>query len=189
MMLEFLGEADAAARVRGAVDEVRRRHRHHRRDRRRDRRSCSARGMLRCRSRRPRRSGWTASSSTGTRRGSTCSRTRCTTAPACSRASAPTRPRDGPAVFRLTDHIERLLDSAKLFMMDDPVLARRARRGRASSTVREQRARLLLRPADRVPRLRRDGAQPAAVRGERVDRGVAVGRVPRRRGPRRRACA
>ena len=27
---------------------------------------------------------------------------------------------DGPAVFRLTDHIERLLDSAKLIMMDIP---------------------------------------------------------------------
>jgi branched-chain amino acid aminotransferase len=27
---------------------------------------------------------------------------------------------DGPAVFRLTDHIKRLLDSAKIFMMDVP---------------------------------------------------------------------
>src|SRR6476646_1313966 len=27
---------------------------------------------------------------------------------------------DGPAVFRLTDHIERLLESAKLIMMDIP---------------------------------------------------------------------
>ena len=71
---------------------------------------------------------------------------------------------DGPAVFRLTDHIERLLDSAKLIMMDDPVHARRARRGVQAHRARE-RARLLLHPADRVPRLRRDRAQPAAVRG------------------------
>ena len=27
---------------------------------------------------------------------------------------------DGPAVFRLTDHIKRLLESAKIFMMDVP---------------------------------------------------------------------
>ena len=38
---------------------------------------------------------------------------------------------DGPAVFRLTDHIERLLDSAKLIMMDIPYSRRRARRGDA----------------------------------------------------------
>ena len=73
-----------------------------------------------CPSRRPRRSGWTASSSTGTTPRSTCSPTRCTTAAACSRASAPTRPTDGPAVFRLTDHIERLFDSAKILMIDIP---------------------------------------------------------------------
>ena len=36
---------------------------------------------------------------------------------------------DGPAVFRLTDHIERLLDSAQAHHDGDPVLARRARRG------------------------------------------------------------
>ena len=38
---------------------------------------------------------------------------------------------DGPAVFRLTDHIQRLFDSAKLFMMDIPYTRRRARRGDA----------------------------------------------------------
>ena len=47
---------------------------------------------------------------------------------------------DGPAVFRLTDHIQRLHDSAKLFMMDIPYtvdeLVERARTpcGRAGST-------------------------------------------------------
>ena len=40
---------------------------------------------------------------------------------------------DGPAVFRLTDHIQRLLDSAKLIMMSDPVLARASSSRRASS--------------------------------------------------------
>ena len=50
----------------------------------------------RCRSRRSRRSGWTASSWTGPTPRSTCSPTRCTTAPAYSRASARTRPHAVP---------------------------------------------------------------------------------------------
>ena len=40
---------------------------------------------------------------------------------------------DGPAVFRLTDHIERLLDSAKIFMMDIPYS-----RARSSSRRRKE---------------------------------------------------
>ena len=73
---------------------------------------------------------------------------------------------DGPAVFRLTDHIQRLLDSAKLIVMSIPWTRERARRRVQAHRARE-RPRLLLRAADRVPRLRRDRAQPAAVRGER----------------------
>ena len=38
----------------------------------------------------------------------------------CSRASGPTRPMPGPAVFRLTDHITRLFNSAKIFLIDIP---------------------------------------------------------------------
>ena len=48
-------------------------------------------------------------------------------------------------------------------------------------TVRVDRPAVVLHPADRVLRLRRDGAQHAAVQGRRVDRVLAVGRVPRRR--------
>ena len=92
MMLGFLGETDAANRVRAAVDK-----------------SDDVNGSTAeigdaiaarieswriepCPSRRPRRSGWTASWCRGTRRRSTCSPTACTTARVCSRASAPTRP-------------------------------------------------------------------------------------------------
>ena len=45
--------------------------------------------------------------------------TGCTTAQACSRASAATTPR-AAAVFRLTDHVKRLDASAKLLYMDLP---------------------------------------------------------------------
>ena len=38
---------------------------------------------------------------------------------------------------------------------------------------------VVLHPSARVPRLRRDGSQPASVRGEGVDRVLAVGLVPR----------
>ena len=101
----------------------------------------------------------------GRARRSTSSRTRCTTARACSRASAPTRPTTGPAVFRLTDHIERLFDSAKIMHDGHPVHGRRARRGDEGHRARRTGCDVLLHPPDRVPRLRRDGAQHAAVHG------------------------
>ena len=71
---------------------------------------------------------------------------------------------DGPAVFRLTDHIERLLDSAKLIMMEIPY-SRDELVEACKLVVARERPRLLLRAADRVPRLRRDRPEPAAVRG------------------------
>ena len=43
---------------------------------------------------------------------------------------------EGPAVFRLTDHIERLHNSAQIMMMDAAVLGRRAGRRRPSTVVR-----------------------------------------------------
>ena len=87
----------------------------------------------------------------------------------------------GPAVFRLTDHIVRLFDSAKIFMIDIPFSVEQLVEA-TKETVRVNGLHVLLHPPDRVPRLRRDGAQPAAVPGERLHRGVAVGHLPRRRG-------
>ena len=57
MMLDFLGEADAAARIRKACADLTRPHRHHHRDRRRRRRPSLERQEHACPSRPPRRSG------------------------------------------------------------------------------------------------------------------------------------
>ena len=88
---------------------------------------------------------------------------------------------DGPGVFRLTDHIERLFPR--------PRSSAWRSRTRSTSSCRPPRTPCLhrparlLHPADRLLRLRGDGPQHAAVLGRRVDRLLAVGRVPRRRRP------
>ena len=53
-------------------------------------------------------------------------RTGSTTAPACSRASAATTPRSGPAVFRLNDHLVRLHELGAAALHGSPVLGRGA---------------------------------------------------------------
>ena len=58
--------------------------------------------------------------STGTRPRSTCSRTRCTTAPGVFEGIRAYETSQGPAVFRLTDHIVRLHNSAKIIGMELP---------------------------------------------------------------------
>ena len=86
----------------------------------------------------------------------------------------------GPAVFRLTDHIVRLLNSAKILGMDLPYTVEELIQA-TKDTVALDRAARVLRPPDRLLRLRRDGAQHAAVLGRRGHRLLAVGRLPRRR--------
>ena len=46
--------------------------------------------------------------------------TACTTAPESSRGFAPTRRRKGTAIFRLSDHLQRLHDSARMIRMQIP---------------------------------------------------------------------
>ena len=87
----------------------------------------------------------------------------------------------GPAVFRHADHVDRLFKSAELYYMPIPFDARADPRGDARAD-RPQRAALLLHPPARLPRLRHDGPVPARRAGRRHDRGVGVGRLPRRRG-------
>ena len=84
----------------------------------------------------------------------------------------------GPAVFRLTDHIKRLFNSAHIMGMEHPVHGRRADR-RDQGHRRVDRTRRVLRPPAGVLRLRRDGAQHAALQGRRRHRLLAVGAVPR----------
>ena len=62
-----------------------------------------------------------------------------------------------------------------------PVLAGAAARGDARAD-RAQRLQVVLHPAARLPRPRADGAEPAQQPGRGLDRGVGVGRLPRRRG-------
>ena len=68
----------------------------------------------------------------------------------------------GPAVFRLTDHIVRLANSAKILGFDLPYTVDELIAGvQADRAV--DRAAIVLRAPDRLPRLRRDGPQHAAV--------------------------
>ena len=123
------------------------------------------------------------SSSPGTARPSTCSRTRCTTASARSKASARTSARDGrTAIFRLREHIERLLDSCAICTMDVPYTRDAADGGVPRGRAREQDDVVLPAPA-RLPRLRRARPRLARAAGPHDGRLLRVGRVPRRRRP------
>ena len=136
----------------------------------------SQKGSETCPSPPPRRSGWTASSSTGPTPPCTCSPTPCTTGPACSRASAPTRPpgawpcsgcathraplRIGPVflidiAFSVDDLVEATRELVRVNGMDDGATSARG-----------------------LPRLRRNGPQSHPVPGERVGRLLAVGHLP-----------
>ena len=84
----------------------------------------------------------------------------------------------GPAVFRLTDHLVRLQNSAKVLYMDLPYSLEEIRS--ASHDVdRGQRARVVLPAADRVLRLRRARRGVHGESGRRRDHQLSVGRVSR----------
>ena len=68
---------------------------------------------------------------------------------------------DGPGIFRLTDHIERLFRSAAILGMEIPYTVDDLVQA-TKDTVRVHRPARLLHPADRLLRLRRDGPQHAA---------------------------
>ena len=87
---------------------------------------------------------------------------------------------DGPAVFRLTDHMKRLHNSARIMMMDLPYSVDELVEA-TKDVVRGHRPAVVLHPPDRLLRLRRDGAQHPAVHGRRGHRLLAVGRLPGRR--------
>ena len=95
---------------------------------------------------------------------------------------------EGPAVFRLTDHIERLFNAAPR----SSAWTSRTRSTSWSQATKDDgrldRPALVLRAADRLLRLRRDGPQHPAVHGRRRHRLLAVGRLPRRRRRSTRAC-
>ncbi len=88
---------------------------------------------------------------------------------------------DGPAVFRLTEHMERLHDSARIMMMDLPYSVEELVEATKAVVVASGLA-VVLHPPHRLLRLRRDGPQHPALLGRRVHRLLAVGRVPGRGG-------
>ena len=88
----------------------------------------------------------------------------------------------GPAVFRLTDHLERLHRSAGAPAHGDSALRRGAAHGDPRAHRRE-RALGLLHPPDRVLRLRRARRPPGDEPGRCRPHDLALGRVPRRGRP------
>ena len=121
-------------------------------------------------------------SSRGTTPASTSSPTRSTTAWACSRGSAPTRPTRAQACSASPTTSSGSSASAQILGMEIPYSVDELVQATKDTVASHGPARLL-RPPDRLLRLRRDGAQHAAVHGRRVDRLLAVGRLPRRRRP------
>ena len=121
-------------------------------DRRRHRRPCCCRkGVIRCRSPRPTRSGWMESWSTGTTPASTCSTHTLHYGCGVFEGIRAYPTESGPAVFRLTDHITRLFNSAKIFLIDVPFSPEADRRGDQDDGP-GQRAARVLHPAHRLPR-------------------------------------
>ena len=72
----------------------------------------------------------------------------------------------GPAIFRHRDHLERLEKSAELYYLQLPYSLERDPRGDPRADP-PQRARQLLHPPARLPRLRRDGPLRADRAGRR----------------------
>ena len=84
----------------------------------------------------------------------------------------------GPAVFRLTEHIERLFRSAKIYLMEPEwTVAQIVAATKETVRINEIES-CYIRPLFYLG-LRRDGAEPLAERDQGVHRRVAVGRVSR----------
>ena len=95
----------------------------------------------------------------------------------------------GPAVFRLTDHMQRLHDSAQLIGMELPYsVDELSRRDERAARARTACSECYIRPIAfyGFERARRLGARQPGRDG---DHGVAVGHLPRRRGAPERASA
>ena len=87
----------------------------------------------------------------------------------------------GTAVFRHREHLDRLKLSGELYHMELPFSVDQIRDA-THELIRRNKLRQALHPADRVPRLRRDGPVPAERSRRLGDCGLALGRLPRRRG-------
>ena len=88
----------------------------------------------------------------------------------------------GPAVFRLTDHLVRLAQLGEAAVHGPAVLGRGPPR-RVHGADRRERPSGVLPASDRVLGLRRARRLDRGQSGRRRDHELALGRVPRRRGP------
>ena len=88
---------------------------------------------------------------------------------------------DGPAVFSLREHIERLFNSAKVYRMQLPY-TEGAAHPRLPRPRKGERPEGLLHPPDRLQLIRRDGRKPSQEQGRRRNRGLGVGLLSGRRG-------
>ena len=87
--------------------------------------------------------------------------------------------KNGPAIFRLGEHIERLMMSSKIYRMQVPYTAEQIERALPRDRVGE-RPQGLLHPAARLPRLLARRGGPARHADRRDDRRLPVGQVPGR---------
>ena len=85
----------------------------------------------------------------------------------------------GPAIFRAQDHMQRLLDSAKVYRMDVPFTHEEIVRGMVE-TISVQRPVALLHPPCSFPRIRRCRRKPAELPGRDVHLQLSVGKISRR---------
>ena len=90
-----------------------------------------------------------------------------------------------PGVFRLQEHMTRLLDSAKIYRMPLPYTAEQLSR-RRRRRHRSQRRRAMLHPPHRLPRLRRDRRQSPQGPDRCLHRQLPLGQVRPRQLRRRR---
>ena len=87
---------------------------------------------------------------------------------------------DGPAVFRLREHLERLDNSARLLHMELPFTVDEIRTA-MHELIEPQRPRRVLHPSVRVLRLRRARRPHEGEPGRGRDHELAVGQLPWRR--------
>ena len=135
-----------------------------------------------------RRSGWTASSSTGTRPRCTSSRTACTTAWGSSRASAPTRPPTGRRSSACATTSTRLFRGARILAMEMPFNEDELFEAIRLTVRASGLDSCYIRPLAYLG-YGEMGLNPLLCKVQRCDRRLALGRLPRRRGHRERASA
>ena len=82
----------------------------------------------------------------------------------------------GPAIFRAQEHMQRLLDSAKVYRMDVDFTARRTGR-RHGRDGQEQRRLALLHPPHRPARIRRSRREPVQLADRGLHLQLSLGQV------------